>query len=192
MRRLTITVLLSYAILCVLQLVVATPVLSTQDLIVKRDVDNADVLAVFTKLNTTLAGILPKIDELVETQTATQSNVEPLIAQIVNALDTTSSELSQLEPVAARKRQSDDEVAQLVAGIITSLTTTLNGLLAFTSTIPLLGGLLSGVDTSLNQVLRGLSILLQGVLRLVANLLTNVAQLLHNLALGLSLGTLEL
>jgi hypothetical protein len=46
----------------------------------------------------------------------------------------------------------------------------LDGLLGFAVTIPLLGGLLAGVDLSLNQVLLGLSILLQGVLRLVANL----------------------
>jgi hypothetical protein len=50
------------------------------------------------------------------------------------------------------------------------VTNALDGLLADASSIPALGGLLAGVDTSLNQVLLGLEVLLAGVLNLVANL----------------------
>lgn len=190
MRFSVLVALVAYAFIAFVQLVSATPVLSTKEMVVKRD--NADILGVFTKLKSSLASPCSQINNLVETKTANQANVEPLIQQITSALNTAHSELAALDPASVRKRQSDDEVAQLVAGIITDLASTLNGLLDFAAAIPLLGGLLAGVDTSLNQVLLGLSILLAGVLRLVANLLVNVAQLLRNLALGLTLGTLGL
>ncbi|KAH7318885.1 hypothetical protein B0J17DRAFT_747521 [Rhizoctonia solani] len=88
-------------------------------------------------------------------------------------------------------KRSNADISGVSAKLKSSLVVPLGGI-DFAVTIPLLGGLLAGVDTSLNQVLLGLSILLQGVLRLVANLLISVAQLLRNLALGLSLGTLGL
>ena len=55
-------------------------------------------------------------------------------------------------------------------GNIQDITNALDSLLDTASTIPALGGLLVGIDTSLNQVLLGLEILLAGVLNLVANL----------------------
>lgn len=50
------------------------------------------------------------------------------------------------------------------------IATSLDSLEATASTIPELGTLLAGVDTSLSQVLLGLEILLAGVLNLVAAL----------------------
>jgi hypothetical protein len=127
------------------------------------------------------------LDDLVATEKTSDATVAPLIGDLTTALNTAAVSLAGLPISELRKRQSDDEVANLyvifsyltccllitisrVATIITDITNTLDGLLGAASTIPLLGGLLAGVDTSLNQVLLGLEILLAGVLRLVANL----------------------
>ncbi|KAJ7183787.1 hypothetical protein C8R46DRAFT_1209927 [Mycena filopes] len=151
----------------------------------------ADVETVFNTLKSSTDSILPQIDSLVSGGTATDDTVTPLIAELTAALDTATASLGTLA-LGGLKRQSDDDVANLVAGIISDITKTLDGLLGTASTIPALGGLLAGVDTSLNQVLLGLEILLAGVLNLVANLLVDVAGLLRSLALGLTLGTLGL
>jgi hypothetical protein len=112
--------------------------------------------------------------------------VPQLFNQLTNALDDASSSLQSMQSPAHARRQSDSDIAQLVAGIISvsassiSITTrssillkdignALNGLESVASAIPDLDILLGGVDASLNQVLHGLS-LLQGVLTLVANL----------------------
>ncbi|KAH7310240.1 hypothetical protein B0J17DRAFT_634298 [Rhizoctonia solani] len=190
MRLSILTTLFTYIFFGIVHIVSATPVIPTTEMVVKRS--NADISGVSAKLKSSLVVPLGGIDNLIATKSTNQENVEPLIKEITAALDTAASELAALQSSSSRKRQSDDEVAQLITEIITSLANTLSGLLDFAVTIPLLGGLLAGVDTSLNQVLLGLSILLQGVLRLVVNLLISVAQLLRNLALGLSLGTLGL
>ncbi|KAJ7872481.1 hypothetical protein B0H14DRAFT_3860354 [Mycena olivaceomarginata] len=134
--------------------------------VVEKRSSTADIQTVFNTLKGSTDSILPQI-------TALSSGG--------NASDDT-----------ARKRQSDDDIANLVAGILTDVTNALDGLLADASSIPALGGLLAGVDTSLNQVLLGLEVLLAGVLNLVANLLVDVAGLLRSLALGLTLATLGL
>lgn len=60
----------------------------------------------------------------------------------------------------------------LLTSVLSSqdITNALDSLLGDASAIPELGDLLAGVDTSLDQVLTGLEILLAGVLNLVANL----------------------
>lgn len=60
----------------------------------------------------------------------------------------------------------------LLTSVLSSqdITNALDTLLGDASAIPELGDLLAGVDTSLDQVLTGLEILLAGVLNLVANL----------------------
>ncbi|KAJ7779328.1 hypothetical protein DFH07DRAFT_950392 [Mycena maculata] len=155
-----------------------------------RQASTADVETVFNTLKSSTDSILPQITTLASSGTATDATVTPLINDLTAALDTATASLAVL-PISL-KRQSDDDIAALVAGIITDITNALDSLLATASTIPALGGLLDGVDTSLNQVLLGLEILLAGVLSLVANLLVDVAGLLEQLALGLTLGTLGL
>jgi hypothetical protein len=44
--------------------------------------------------------------------------VTPLISQLTTAFNTAQASLGQLSPVESRKRQSDEDVAVLVAGII--------------------------------------------------------------------------
>ncbi|KAJ7174073.1 hypothetical protein C8R43DRAFT_1058065 [Mycena crocata] len=160
--------------------------------VVDKRASTADIQTVFNTLKTSTDSILPQINALVSSGTATDETVTPLVNDLTTALDTATASLAALPATSVSKRQSDDEIANLVAGIITDVTNALDGLLGTAATIPALGGLLAGIDTSLNQVLLGLEILLAGVLRLVANLLVDVAGLLRSLALGLTLGTLGL
>ena len=111
------------------------------------------------------------INSTIAAGNVSDDSVTPSINEITSVLGTAASSLSGLSASSSKvKRQSDDDIANLVAGIITDLTETLDGLLASASSIPDLGSLLSGIDSSLNQVLVGLETLLAGVLELVANL----------------------
>ncbi|KAJ7133364.1 hypothetical protein C8R44DRAFT_611059 [Mycena epipterygia] len=158
--------------------------------VVDKRASTADIETVFNTLKNSTDAILPQITALVTAGNATDDTVTPLINDLTSALNTTTASLTGLS--ASSKRQSDDDVANLVAGIITDIANALDGLLGTASTIPGLGELLAGVDTSLNQVLVGLETLLAGVLNLVANLLVDVAGLLRSLAFGLTLATLGL
>ncbi|KAK7049163.1 Sc15 protein [Favolaschia claudopus] len=160
--------------------------------VVEQRSSTADVEAVVNTLKSSTDSILPQIDALVTGGTASDATVTPLINELTSALDTASASLGGLSPVSSRKRQSDDDIANLVAGLLTDITNTLDGLLGEAASIPALGGLLVGVDASLNQVLVGLETLLAGVLRLVATLLVDVAALLRSLAFGLTLASLGL
>ncbi|KAJ7250702.1 hypothetical protein C8J57DRAFT_1451690 [Mycena rebaudengoi] len=159
------------------------------DLVEKR-ASTADIQTVFTTLKSTTDSILPQIADLASSGTATDETVTPLINDLTTALNTATDSLGALP--ALSKRQSDDDVANLVAGIVIDITNVLDGLLGSASTIPALGGLLAGVDVALNQVLFGLERLLAGVLNLVATLLVDVANLLRSLAFGLTLASLGL
>ncbi|KAJ7615608.1 hypothetical protein DFH06DRAFT_1483952 [Mycena polygramma] len=152
----------------------------------------ADIQTVFTTLKGSTDSVIPQINALVSGGNATDETVTPLITDLTTAFNTATASLATLSPVEQAKRQSDDDIANLVAGIITDVTQALDGLLGEAASIPALGGLLAGLDTSLNQVLLGLEILLAGVLNLVATLLVDVAGLLRSLALGLTLATLGL
>ncbi|THU95008.1 hypothetical protein K435DRAFT_667297 [Dendrothele bispora CBS 962.96] len=131
---------------------------------------NADIASVLNTLQGQVGDILPQIDSLVSGGNATEDSVTPLVGQLTVALNNAASGLSDIPASGSSKRQSDDEIANLIAGIVTDITNTLNGLLGSAASIPTLGALLSGVDVALNQVLVGLETLLAGVLNLVATL----------------------
>ncbi|KAF7309257.1 Sc15 protein [Mycena indigotica] len=171
-------------------LVAASPVAAPAPVAAVDKRANADIAGVLDTLTTTVGTILPQIDSLVSSGTATDATVTPLVNDLTGAFDTATAALAALP--ASRKRQSDDDIAKTVAALLTDVANTLDGLLGTAATVPTLGVLLGGIDTSLAQVLRGLETLLAGVLNLVANLLTNVAALLRNLALGLTLAALGL
>ncbi|KAJ7243070.1 hypothetical protein C8J57DRAFT_1084140 [Mycena rebaudengoi] len=160
--------------------------------LVEKRASNADIQTVFTTLKSSTDSILPQITDLVSSGTATDATVTPLINDLTTALNTATTSLGGLALPVLSKRQSNDEVAALVAEILTDVTTTLDGLLGSAASIPALGGLLLGVDAALHQVLFGLEILLAGVLNLVATLLVDVAGLLRSLAFGLTLAALGL
>jgi len=160
--------------------------------VVEKRSSTADIETVFNTLKGSTDSILPQITSLVSGGNATDDTVTPLINDLTAALDTATASLATLTPVSSSKRQSDDDIANLIAGIITDITNALDGLLGDAASIPDLGSLLAGVDTSLDQVLVGLETLLAGVLNLVANLLVDVAGLLKSLAFGLTLASLGL
>ncbi|KAF7307779.1 Sc15 protein [Mycena kentingensis (nom. inval.)] len=170
-------------------IVSATPVAAPAAAAVEKR-QAADIQGVLTTLQGTVNDILPQIDSLVSSGTVTDDAAAPLVSSLTAAFDTATESLGSLD--ASRKRQSNDEIAQLVAEILTNVATSLDGLLNAGATLPIVGSLLPGLDASLNQLLRGLETLLAGLLNLVAQLLVDVAGLLRALALGLTLAALGL
>ncbi|KAF7300203.1 hypothetical protein MKEN_01344100 [Mycena kentingensis (nom. inval.)] len=154
--------------------------------------------SVITTLENTVGTILPQIDALVVSGSAvTATAVAPLVLQLVLALNTATTSLAllklglrDLDLSEVERRQSIDDVAGLTAGVITDIVDTLGPLedLGITG----LAGLLSSVDTALNNVLVGLEGLLAGVLVLVSGLVVTVAGVLGSLGLGSVLGILGL
>ncbi|KAL0953021.1 hypothetical protein HGRIS_007224 [Hohenbuehelia grisea] len=167
----------------------AAPAGST-DAIVKR-ASSADIAATLATLSSDLASPLASITSAGSSGTATLATVQPLINEVTAALGTASDSLASLNArrsLSLSKRQSDDDIANTIAGIVTDITNALDGV----ATVPGVAALLPGVDLALNQVLRGLETLLAGVLNLVATLLVDVAALLRSLAFGLTLASLGL
>ncbi|THU77419.1 hypothetical protein K435DRAFT_702399 [Dendrothele bispora CBS 962.96] len=165
------------------------------DIVAAAKPQNANVASVLNTLQGQVSDILPEIDSLVASDNATGDSVTPLIGQLTVALSNAANDLAHIPTsgfTGNNKRQSNDEIANLIAGIVTDITSTLDGLLGSAASIPTLGALLSGLDVALNQVLVGLETLLAGVLNLVATLLVDVAGLLSSLSLGLVLGSLGL
>ncbi|KAG8724796.1 hypothetical protein FRC09_014218 [Ceratobasidium sp. 395] len=190
MRFAVFATLFAYATIGLLQLVSASPILDTKDMVVKRD--NSDIHTAVTSLKQKIEPICAEIDELVKTKEITLDNVTPLLNDLKAVLDDAAANHLKLARSALRKRQTDNEIAQLIADLLEVIANTLNGVLAALGNIPALALLLAGIDASLAQVLIGLGILLAGVLNLVATLLVNVAALLRSLAFGLTLGALGL
>ncbi|KZW02627.1 hypothetical protein EXIGLDRAFT_759751 [Exidia glandulosa HHB12029] len=165
----------------------ASPVAETEVSAAKRQ--EADVIAILTTLHTQTLADAAAI-QAAAALSPSEETITPLFDTLVAHINDATTAVTALEPSA--KRQSSDDVAALVALILTDLTTTLDGLLTQLSGVPNIGVLFGGLDAALNQLLKGLEGLLAGVLNLVATLLVNVAQLLRNLALGLTLASLGL
>lgn len=94
--------------------------------------------------------------------------ITPLFETLISQVNEATDAVTSLEPIGTEKRQTPDAVATLVATILTDVTTGLDGVLTQLSGIPAIGGLFSGLDAALNQLLKGLEGLLAGVLNLVA------------------------
>ncbi|KAJ7511207.1 hypothetical protein B0H11DRAFT_2386886 [Mycena galericulata] len=158
--------------------------------VVDKRASVSSVEDVITTLQSSTGSILPQINALVSGGTASDANVTPLIGELTAAINTATSSLSSLP--ASSKRQTNQEVANNVAGIITEISTSFNGLHGFHPPIPALAELIISIDVALHELLVGLDIVLAGVLTLVAGLLTGVAILLQELGLGLVIGLLGL
>ncbi|SJK98170.1 uncharacterized protein ARMOST_01431 [Armillaria ostoyae] len=124
----------------------------------------SSVSDILTTLQSELSSVLPQIDTLVSSATANDDTVTPLIQEVVSALDGASSSLSGLTLGGAEKEE--------VAGTVTDVAQSLDGLLSVADDIPSLGGLLSSVDTSLSQVVdvSGTETEASGILSLVTGL----------------------
>ncbi|KAJ4475662.1 hypothetical protein J3R30DRAFT_579589 [Lentinula aciculospora] len=160
---------------------------------VQKRQDTADIEKVLNTLKSSTDTILPQITSIGQSGNASDATVTPLIDGLVTALNTASSSLASLQTSSRKaRRQSDDDIANLVAGILTDVADALDTLLGDAAAIPDLGSLLGGIDAALDEVLKGLETLLAGVLTLVADLLVDVAGLLESLSLGLTLASLGL
>ncbi|KAG8751777.1 hypothetical protein FRC11_009019 [Ceratobasidium sp. 423] len=167
------------------QLVSASPVTLTKDVVVKRD--NADIMGALSRLQASIAGPCDNINNLIATKTANQANIEPQIKEITTALKTATSELTAMS--SSRKRQSADEVAQLAAQLVLTL---LRIGFDLTANLPMLGILLGPLIIQLALLLVPLVLLIPGILDIITNLLGNDAQLIGGLPSGLSLKALGL
>ncbi|KAH8828030.1 hypothetical protein DL96DRAFT_1709340 [Flagelloscypha sp. PMI_526] len=142
-------------------LVAASPAaLSFKDVALSKRADEDAILARLQTLKTQTDAILPKI---------TKDALTPLFNQLTDAITSTTTDLAALPESKARsldKRQS--EIADLVAQLLQDITSALEGLTGDLATLPWLGGLFTGLDAALSQLLKGLEGLLAGVLNLVA------------------------
>ncbi|RXW14963.1 hypothetical protein EST38_g10890 [Candolleomyces aberdarensis] len=138
--------------------------------VVEKREDVSDVLAVISTLQSTTGGILPQIDSLVNTDTATEENLTPLLQQLTAAFDTSAVSLEALQGrVDENTGGTKDEVAEQTAAVYTDVIRSLDNLKTKTPQFwPLVPQF--GLDAALTQVLLGLNILLAGVVQLVAAL----------------------
>ncbi|EIN05658.1 hypothetical protein PUNSTDRAFT_137154 [Punctularia strigosozonata HHB-11173 SS5] len=162
----------------------------------QRAASPADIIPILTNLKSEILPILSQITSTVASGNATSDSIAPLVDGIVADIHAAASSLQGLSTKRSletlEKRQSVDDVATLVASIIEDITPPLNNLLGDAASIPDLGSLLGGMDTSMDDLLNGLEMLLPGILTFVANLLIDVAGSLESLALGLTLSSLGL
>ncbi|KZT34423.1 hypothetical protein SISSUDRAFT_1065332 [Sistotremastrum suecicum HHB10207 ss-3] len=143
---------------------------------------SADVEGILTTLKTQVDSVLPSIKSLIASERVTEAALTPLVGELTTAVNAAKTSLSALSgPVT----EDAEDVAEIIAGVISDIATALNGLPAVAGDINL-GSILSSLDTALNQVLLGLDILLAGVLNLVSAPLVDVAGILSGL--GLTLG----
>ncbi|KAJ7250093.1 hypothetical protein B0H12DRAFT_1121487 [Mycena haematopus] len=158
--------------------------------VAEKRASTASVETVFNTLKASTDTILPQISSQVSGGTASDATVTPLIAKLTAALNTASLSLATLPPAESRKRQSDADVAALLAGVVTDISTTLE--LLTVELVPVLDVLLVSVDVALNEVLVGVDVVLTGVVTLVSGLLVSVGGVLDTLGLSLILLTLGL
>ncbi|EJD55094.1 hypothetical protein AURDEDRAFT_51008 [Auricularia subglabra TFB-10046 SS5] len=145
----------------------ASPILDTETAVARRQ--DADIVSILTKLRTDAVASAQAINAQAK-EDPSEDKITPLFNTLVSQINDATSAIAALEPVGTQKRQSPLEVATLLAGIITGVTTALAGVLTQLQTIPTIGTLFSGLDAALAQLIKGLEGLLAGVLNLVATL----------------------
>lgn len=96
-------------------------------------------------------------EALVASGNVTADDAAPYITSITGSLNAAAASLALVDPTgitvrSLMERQTDDELANLVAGIINDIAQALQGLVAQLGSIELLAGLLAGLDVALNQV----------------------------------------
>ncbi|KAF7344657.1 Sc15 protein [Mycena venus] len=164
---------------------------------VEKRASISSIDGVLNTLQGKVGSILPQMETLVSTATVTEANVAPLVLELVLAIDTATTSLSFLR-LGLKKRQSEQDVANLVAGIVSDVANMFNGVEGSapsgSGSLPDLSGLLSTVDLALNSLLVSLDGLLAGVLTIVTGLLGvgDVTGILGSLGLTSVLGLLAL
>ncbi|KAJ2922554.1 hypothetical protein H1R20_g14546, partial [Candolleomyces eurysporus] len=148
--------------------------------------DVSDVLAIIGTLQSTTGGILPQIDTLVNSDTATEENLTPLLQQLTSAFDTSAVSLNQLGRVDETSGGTREQVAERTAAVYSDVTKSLDNLKTkkphHWPLVPKFG-----LDAALLKVLIGLDLVLIGVVKLVGALLKVVGTLLSGLGFALIL-----
>ncbi|PPR06295.1 hypothetical protein CVT24_001101 [Panaeolus cyanescens] len=151
----------------------------------KKKNDVSDVLRIIDHLQHKANIILPQIDNLVNTKTANEKNLTPLLKHLVSEFDNGSASLKKLEGnVNPRAGGTKEEVAKKTASVYTDVARSFNNLL---KKEPKLYGLVPkyGVGLTLLRFLFNLNLVVGGVLKIVAILLKTIADLLKGLGFTL-------
>jgi len=149
----------------------------------KRDV--TDVLAVATTLQNSAATILPQIQSLVSSGTASDANLTPLIAQLTTAVNTAQTSFGSLSPVSDASDEDNARVANVLGPVIREIIIVLNSV---EHLVPDVARLLISLNIAINALVRGLDRVLIGAVILVDHILNDVSGLL--VGLGFTLGGL--
>ncbi|KAI5121854.1 hypothetical protein M0805_003287 [Coniferiporia weirii] len=154
----------------------------------------ADVQAVFTNLKSSTDTILLEIKSAASSESANDDTITSLVTQLLASLNTAQSSLTALDTSATppTKRQSEDEIAELIASIIGDISTSLDVATSTVSVTPIMASLITGVDATLAQTLTSVALLQPNILVTVDGLLGIVGVLLTTLGLILTLGALGL
>ncbi|KIJ33458.1 hypothetical protein M422DRAFT_183219 [Sphaerobolus stellatus SS14] len=136
---------------------------------IKKRADVSEVLGVVDILKSSTDAILPQIDSLVNSNAATQANISPHLASLVEALNTASTSLHGLQGNVDTSSSDANEVANAVAPVFTKINNSINNL---ETKDPNLVSLVatSGISTALDTVLTGWEIVVAGVLQLLSGL----------------------
>ncbi|KAJ7615601.1 hypothetical protein DFH06DRAFT_1483949 [Mycena polygramma] len=147
--------------------------------VVDKRAQTAGLDTIFTKLKSSTDSILPQIDALASSGRANEATVTPLIGKLTTAINTATTSVSAL-PISS-KRQTEEAVATVLAGVISEISTTLEGLAGSAAAIP---GLPIPIDTALAELLVALDVVAFGLVTLVSGILTSLAVLLPQIGLG--------
>ncbi|KAJ7644963.1 hypothetical protein FB45DRAFT_1053581 [Roridomyces roridus] len=129
-----------------------------------------DVQGVCNNLKSTTEAILPKIEELIVGgigELLIAEKLSPLTKELTFALDTAAAASAGLPLAAAAEKEV---IALLVAGVLTEISKTLDGLLLKTLFIPNIWILLAEVDASIHGFLIKVDIVVVGVVELISGL----------------------
>ncbi|KAK0194788.1 hypothetical protein F5146DRAFT_1022770 [Armillaria mellea] len=161
------------------------------DLVVRADVT---VLDIVTDLKGIADQILPEIEGLVKNNTLTQDLVMPLVNDLIGAIKNATSQLGSLDKTSVAVGGSNEDLATLVAGIITDVSGTMDGLTSAsidTSSLDVgsilldIGGVLAGLVGALVAIVGGLLLLLLPILLPVVGLVVTLVVGLVGGLLGL-------
>ncbi|KAL5519348.1 hypothetical protein ACEPAH_1031 [Sanghuangporus vaninii] len=147
------------------------------------------VQSVFTSLQSNTNNILPQIKGLTAEGNATNESVGPLIIELISALQGTQGSVALIGPISSNA--SNDTLVELIAETIADIVGTLD-LLANSTDITDLSGLLSGIDLALAEILLGLDVIVAGVITLVATLLAGLTVSLEDIGFGQTITALKL
>ncbi|KZV88457.1 hypothetical protein EXIGLDRAFT_772656 [Exidia glandulosa HHB12029] len=157
------------AILAVASFALASPVSKRED---------SDVMSVLTTFQDATQVILPQIDFLSASGTATMDNVKPLINELTVAANTASASLKAI-PAGATTSEMGTEAMELTKSIVGNIQTSLAKASAAIPGNPSIGILAAGgLADALGQVLTGAPSVLAGVVSLVGALLEDVVEIL--------------